>query len=626
MRISRLILTNFRRIRSADLELQPAAFLVGCNNTGKSSVIAALEALLSLEGEKLTQSDILEAADGSRAEKTVISGYISDIPAEVAAGRGFKGRVVNGEFIYRKTLAAASSKPILETREYPCSLKSDFAGAKTIGDLLLAGLSAEAAQDGLGSTEPDKKLTKGWERRVPDALDFDTTAEPTWVENPGGIPQNVLSRLPRLIHIPATADSRAIQSSEKTHVLGECLSLLFEDLVQGNEVAQTIQDNLDILERQMDPSDPGSLVYGLLNDVNAIIGEVFPACGIDVRPSLQELLAVLKPKYEISVFSNVQTDVAHQGSGLVRTAVFAMLRHHARMKLEKELQTRPIIVAFEEPELYLHPSAANMLRDTIYRLGTSDQIICSTHSPWMIDLSRDLQSLSRMCLVEDESATTRNYGVSSTLAALPPDDRQRVKMLQVFDDELSRIFFAENVVVVEGDSEVLAIRATLPLLPDEVQKQIQSRYQVVKARGKASIISLVKYLKALGTVPRVMHDVDPGVPGAEKFNDPIAAALSLPANVIVLTPNLEGALGYTPPTSDKPFKAYRQVNTWQTADEVPEAWREAMTRLFDFDWPTTTTEPASQDGAVAESPQEEESRSEEYADGPTLDERLFELD
>ncbi len=62
----RLTLANFRRIRAADLELQPAAFLVGCNNTGKSSVIAALEALLSLDSEKLTQSDILESADGAR--------------------------------------------------------------------------------------------------------------------------------------------------------------------------------------------------------------------------------------------------------------------------------------------------------------------------------------------------------------------------------------------------------------------------------------------------------------------------------------------------------------------------------------------------------------------------------
>ncbi len=79
--------------------------------------------------------------------------------------------------------------------------------------------------------------------------------------------------------------------------------MLFEDLVQGNKVAQTIQENLNILEKQIDPADPESLVFDLLSEVNTIIGEVFPACGIDVKPSLQELLAVLKPKYEIKVYS-----------------------------------------------------------------------------------------------------------------------------------------------------------------------------------------------------------------------------------------------------------------------------------------------------------------------------------
>ena len=91
----------------------------------------------------------------------------------------------------------------------------------------------------------------------------------------------------------------------------------------------------------MDPADPESLVFDLLSEVNTIIGEVFPACGIDVKPSLQELLAVLKPKDQIKVYSNIQTDAARQGSGLVRTAVFAMLRHHAKMKLERNCRLAP---------------------------------------------------------------------------------------------------------------------------------------------------------------------------------------------------------------------------------------------------------------------------------------------
>jgi len=61
MKISRLDIESFRRIKKADISFEPATFLIGPNNTGKSSVIAALEALLSLENEKLTQSDIFES-------------------------------------------------------------------------------------------------------------------------------------------------------------------------------------------------------------------------------------------------------------------------------------------------------------------------------------------------------------------------------------------------------------------------------------------------------------------------------------------------------------------------------------------------------------------------------------
>ncbi|MGI1655578.1 AAA family ATPase [Streptococcus uberis] len=47
-------------------------------------------------------------------------------------------------------------------------------------------------------------------------------------------------------------------------------------------------------------------------------------------------------------------------------------------------------MCFEEPEIYLHPNAANQLRDTVYDLALTinNQIICTTHSPYMIDLSR----------------------------------------------------------------------------------------------------------------------------------------------------------------------------------------------------------------------------------------------
>ncbi|MBO0719621.1 MAG: AAA family ATPase [Blastocatellia bacterium] len=584
MRLKQLDIENFRRIQKTSIHFAPSTFIVGPNNTAKSSVIAALDALLSLEREKLTQIDIHERPDGSRAEKTTITAYFSNIPPDVAAGRGFRGRVVDDQYVYRKTLTIDSTKPKIETRQFRSAVKAKYQNVKSVGDLLAAGISAELIKEALGPIKPEEKLVKDWYKSFPDTLKFDTTSPPEWVENPGGIPQNVLSRLPRLIHIPALTEAKEIESDDRRYALGECLSLLFEDLMAANPLADEIQGKLNELEKQMNPADDDSLIFLLVQSINRIIGEVFPKCGIAIEPSLQDLLEILKPKYDIKVFSNIRTGAMRQGTGLIRTCAFAMLRYHAKLKLSKDLQTRPVVVAFEEPELFLHPSAANLLRDTIYSLGASDQIVCTTHSPWMIDLSQDPQSITRMRLTENEVSEAVNYGVSSALGKLPQDDRTRVKMLQMFDDELSRVFFAERVVIVEGDSEILAIKQTLRVLPEEERKLVSARFQVVKARGKASIISLVKYLRELQIDVRVMHDGDFGVAGAERFNAPIAAALGDSRRLVVLNPNLEHTMGYPPPKSDKPYLAFLKAGSWSKPTDVPEAWREAMRVLFEIEW------------------------------------------
>lgn len=322
----------------------------------------------------------------------------------------------------------------------------------------------------------------------------------------------------------------------------------------------------------MSPETEGSLIRQLCSEVNRIIASVFPGCGIKIDPSLQDLTTVLKPKYSVSMFSNTNTDVSRQGSGLLRTAVFAMLRYHTQLKAKKEMDTKPLLVAFEEPELYLHPAAANLLRDTIYALGASDQIICTTHSPWMIDLSRDPQSLTKMVLRPDGSVGAVNYEVSKHLEDLQHDDRARVKMIQLFDDELSRVFFSDHVIIVEGDTEEIVYKATLQHLPDSLRKQILSTVQLVKARGKPAIISLANYLNALSIEFTVIHDRDRGVAGAEVFNPKIADAVGDPNRLCVLEECIEDVLGYPEPTSDKPYAAYRATAEWKQLEDIPVAW------------------------------------------------------
>lgn len=220
----------------------------------------------------------------------------------------------------------------------------------------------------------------------------------------------------------------------------------------------------------------------------------------------------------------------------------------------RDEETRSLIIGFEEPELYLHPNAINKIKDTIYRLAENpnNQIICTTHSPYMIDISRRprqiLNNLSLMQLdcdgLQGESIAVKPFNVTDEFRNLQSDDKDYVKMLLRVDDAISKSFFVKNVLVVEGDTEQIAINETLPFLPQAIASRILSDWHVIRARGKASIIPLIKHLKAMAINVYVIHDGDYGTEGAEKFNPFIRSALNNDSHLVVLDKCVEDALGY----------------------------------------------------------------------------------
>lgn len=117
MRPSRIEVRNFRRLKSVTVDLAPASFLIGPNNSGTSSIIRAIDALLCLREDVVRQEDFHRSSDGTVADEITITGTFDDIPPEVASARGFRGRVVNGVFKYRKTYTACGAR----TFRYGCT-------------------------------------------------------------------------------------------------------------------------------------------------------------------------------------------------------------------------------------------------------------------------------------------------------------------------------------------------------------------------------------------------------------------------------------------------------------------------------------------------------------------------
>lgn len=174
--------------------------------------------------------------------------------------------------------------------------------------------------------------------------------------------------------------------------------------------------------------------------------------------------------------------------------------------------------------------------------------------------------------------------LTESFERLHDDNKKYLKMLIRLEDSLARCFFVKNVLVVEGDTEYVAINETLKFVSEETRSRILSDWFILRAHGKPIIISIVKYLKALGINPYVMHDKDAGNKVAENFNKFISKEIDDLTHLYVLENCIEDVLGYLPGT-EKPFRAYQYFSNITGPDGIAPDWRSVFESIFkDVSW------------------------------------------
>lgn len=596
MKLHSLKIIGFKRIESAEIFFGDATFLIGSNNAGKSSVLKAIECLLSAK-KQIPSQEYFSVVDEETGETKpavdtiVLEAEFRNLPVDANNWRGFKGRIFTYQVndpadtglsvTYRKTFTLAKDV-VIEFRSKDREIKPEFSGLKTAQELIDKGAPADEVKECFPDLTAKLSLKGALEKL--EQLDFiwDVKETETWFQNPGGIPGNVLKMLPRFLLIPADTSVNEIEGTS-SGVLGKTLNELFEDVRGASENYAQAQEYLNKLAAELDPQDSGSEFGKMIGELNSVLSSVFPDSKLHATASLNDPKTALKPTFTVEMSSNVKTPVSHQGSGMIRAAAFGMLRFRQKWLSKREDDhSRSLIVCFEEPEIYLHPSAANQMRDAIYELsGKESQIVATTHSPFIIDLSRKPKQILNSLRLETAGIKSTPFNVTEAYKELDADNKAHVKMILRVDEHVARMFFTKHIVIVEGDTEEIVIKETLKRLPKERYLRIVSDFEIVKARGKASIIGLVKYLVAMGLAPIVVHDRDGGVAGAEVFNQPIADALGVVGKVVQMHENIEDEIGYTAPTYDKPFKAYQETQQWGDEwESVPENWKNRMLEIF----------------------------------------------
>lgn len=595
MKLEKLEIRGFRKCSTIDIQLGDATFLIGENNVGKSSILRAIELLLTANTPTADDYSKIFNVDTNCIENSsteiVLVGTFTEVPPDADGWTGFKGRVFIENEIrkikYRKTFS--TNKPKYEIWEQDKELKpAIFDGNKiTIDSIIASGVEEGFVKQHFVEIETTQNLTIAKHKGLLDTFvpAWDYQESFNWINNPGGIPQNVISKLPKFILIPAEHKANEIDSDKKT-ALGEVMSTIFDDVVESSENFDKVKEYFGELEKEIDTENTDTIFGKLMVRVNTTIKSIFPDSEIQAKVNLSDPSSFLKPKYDIKLGSNIMTDVSYQGTGMIRSTAFSLLKFREDWKKERDGDLRNLVICFEEPELFLHPNASNQMRDTIYELaGSSNQIVCTSHSPYMIDLSREKENqvINNISIQSDSFVKSTAFSVTEKFLELQGNDRDYVKMLVKIDDYFARAFFAKKIVIVEGDTEDVVLRKTISILPKSTKDRIVSDYQFIKARGKATIPPLLRYFSSLGiTEYFVIHDRDQGTPKAEEVNPRILTALEESEDKrVMLKENIEDTLGYDAPSKDKPFKAHLETKDWEKFEDIPADWQTVINKVFE---------------------------------------------
>lgn len=615
MKLYSLKIDGFRRIENATIYFDEATFLIGVNNVGKSSVLKAIEYLLS-DKKRLEENDyfsVIENGVNKRiAGKVILEAEFRNVPQEATTWRGFKGRLFRYESTggsdtgyglkYKKTYEINKDVEI-QMLQSERILKEEYKNCKTIQEYINNGLDIFSFIPELQSVDVNKKVSTSQDNKIKEIEDLYSynDEKQEWVTNPGGIPGNVLSKLPKYILIPAQHATDELDGKKGAFI--ETLNELFQEVRNESENFKQAQHYLDLLSGELNASDETTEIGKMVKEIDGIISDIFPSTKIHATTNLNDPNKAIQPDFNIEIHSNVRTPVQFQGTGVIRSVVFALLRYKNTRdlkKIHKGEYVRPLLIGFEEPELYLHPSAAQKMRETIYSLAeeSQNQIVCTTHSTYMIDLSqKPSQILNNLTLQKTkkiidgleyptEYVSSKAFNITKALHELTDDDdKTYVKMLMRFDDEVTKVFFANNVLIVEGDTEYLLLIEALKRMDKDRVNEIKANWNFIRARGKPPIISLIKYFKALNLNVKVIFDKDNGKENAEKYNAAIISAIDDSDRYYEVERCIEELLGYKQPSNDKPFHAYKftETNWGDNWESISEGWRNLLQKVFDID-------------------------------------------
>ncbi|HEB4953277.1 TPA: AAA family ATPase [Bacillus cereus] len=266
-----------------------------------------------------------------------------------------------------------------------------------------------------------------------------------------------------------------------------------------------------------------------------------------------------------------------QGTGLQRMSLIFLIQNMIQENLLGNIDNKLLLI--DEPEAFLHPEAIRGLSDALYKIGAEMPLIVSTHSPILINLSEKHTSLQIFRIQSNEAIEL----YTSDKEKFDEDDIKNMKILNYVDSFVNEFFFADNIIVVEGDTEYIALKTLM-------KTREESNYHVIRARGKDTIVTLMKILNQFKSTYTVIHDVDNDKDTLTKLKTQLTKCKNIThqktisteatqIKIIASLANFEKALGMKNISNNKKTKNIFTIIT-ENLPEHDQA-REHLHNLFD---------------------------------------------
>jgi len=291
--------------------------------------------------------------------------------------------------------------------------------------------------------------------------------------------------------------------------------------------------------------------------------------------SASDILKSTNSSVNIDNKNQSEMPLANQGTGLQRMSLIYLIQNMIEKKLMGESDNKLLLI--DEPEAFLHPEAVRALSRSLYKIGEKMPLMISTHSPILIDLSERHTSIQVFRVGEKEAIQL----YKSISDQFDKNDIKNMKILNYVDSYVNEFFFADKVVIVEGDTEYIAFK--------HFAKLKNVNLHIIRARGKSTIRTLMKILNQFNSNYDVLHDVDnhpkhsSSTLKAQLTNCKEIFKLKENRNIRIFCsiPNFENAIGIGDVTNDKKTQTiYQILHGKSDTDEFAKA-RRIIENLFE---------------------------------------------